>query len=71
VQLRAACQCHDGGFEGPTSRLFGVTAIPHAFTIDADGALRDEHIGDASIEGRLKKLAAQAEKAQPKQRQAQ
>ncbi len=54
----------DGSFKGPIARLFGVDAIPHTFTIDADGVLRDEHIGDASIEGRLKKLVAQAEAAQ-------
>src|SRR5438309_1054552 len=46
----------DGGFEGPLSRLFGVEAIPHTFTIDADGVLQDEQIGDNSIEGKLKKL---------------
>jgi len=54
----------DGGFTGPIATLFGVDAIPHTFTIDADGVLRDEHIGDAAIEGRLKKLVAQAETAQ-------
>src|SRR5258708_14258529 len=27
-----------------------------AETIDADGVLQDEHIGDASVEGKLKKL---------------
>jgi thiol-disulfide isomerase/thioredoxin len=54
----------DGGFNGPIARLFGVHAIPHTFTIDADGVLRDERIGDASIEGRLKKLVAQAQAAQ-------
>ena len=54
----------DGGFNGPIAKLFGVEAIPHTFTIDADGVLRDEHIGDASIEGRLKKLVAQATAAQ-------
>lgn len=50
----------DGSFQGPIARLFGVDAIPHTFTIDADGVLREEHVGDASIEGRLKKLVAQA-----------
>ncbi len=64
-------QYRDGGFEGPISRLFDVHAIPHTFTIDADGVLRDEHIGDASIEGRLKKLVAQAESTQTEQHQAQ
>jgi thiol-disulfide isomerase/thioredoxin len=53
-------QYRDGGFEGSLSRLFGVNAIPHTFTIDADGVLQDEHIGDASIEGKLKKLCARA-----------
>lgn len=50
----------DGGFTGPVSRLFDVNAIPHTFTIDTDGVLQDEHIGDASIEGKLKKLLARA-----------
>jgi len=62
-------QYRDGGFEGPLSRLFSVNAIPHTFTIDADGVLQDEHIGDASIEGKLKKLCARArelEEAAPK-----
>ncbi|MGB8475954.1 MAG: redoxin domain-containing protein [Candidatus Acidiferrum sp.] len=51
----------DGGFTGPISNLFGVRAIPQTFTIDADGVLQDQHIGDASIEGKLKKLIARAE----------
>jgi len=50
----------DGGFAGPVARLFNVNAIPHTFTIDTDGVLQDEHIGDASIEGKLKKLLARA-----------
>jgi len=53
-------QYRDGGFEGSVSRLFGVNAIPHTFTIDADGVLQDEHVGDASIEGKLKKLCTRA-----------
>jgi hypothetical protein len=28
------------------------------FTIDADGVMQDEHIGDASIEGQPRKLCA-------------
>ena len=51
----------DGGFEGRLSKLFGVEAIPQTFTIDADGVLQDEHIGDASMEGKLKKLIARAQ----------
>ena len=54
----------DGGFTGPISRMFGVEAIPHTFTIDADGVLQDEHIGDASVEGKLKKLVARARELQ-------
>ena len=50
----------DGGFDGPIAKLFAVEAIPHTFTIDADGILQDEKIGDASIEGKLKKLLARA-----------
>ncbi len=54
----------DGGFTGPISKMFGVEAIPHTFTIDADGVLQDEHIGDASIEGKLKKLVSRARELQ-------
>ena len=57
-------QYRDGGFKGPIATLFGVEAIPHTFTIDADGVLQDEHIGDASIEGKLKKLVGRAREMQ-------
>jgi thiol-disulfide isomerase/thioredoxin len=53
-------QYRDGSFDGWLSRQFGVTAIPATFTIDADGVLEDQHVGDADIEGKLKKLIAQA-----------
>jgi thiol-disulfide isomerase/thioredoxin len=53
-------QYRDGGFDGQLSKMFDVEAIPHTFTIDADGVVQDEHVGDASIEGRLKKLLAAA-----------
>lgn len=53
-------QYRDEGFEGPMAQLFGVRAIPHTFTIDSDGVLREEQVGDASIEGKLKKLVAEA-----------
>ena len=58
-------QYRDGSFSGPVARMFAVNAIPHTFTIDADGVLQDEHIGDASIEGKLKKLIAHARELQP------
>jgi len=50
----------DGGFTGELSRMFDVEAIPQTFTIDVNGVLQDQHIGDASIEGKLKKLITQA-----------
>jgi peroxiredoxin len=60
-------QYRDGGFTGPIAKMFGVTAIPHTFTIDADGVLQEEHIGDASIEGKLKKLLNRARELQSTQ----
>jgi thiol-disulfide isomerase/thioredoxin len=53
-------QYFDGGFPGPIAKMFSVHAIPHTFTIDADGVLQDEQIGDAAIEGKLKKLVKRA-----------
>ncbi|MGH9736954.1 MAG: redoxin domain-containing protein [Candidatus Acidiferrales bacterium] len=53
-------QYRDGG-SGPISRLFNVDAIPHTFTIDSDGILQQEKVGDAAIDGKLKKLCARAE----------
>jgi thiol-disulfide isomerase/thioredoxin len=52
-------QYRDGAFGGPVAKLFGVNAIPHTFTIDSYGVLAEEHVGDASIEGKLKKLLSQ------------
>jgi hypothetical protein len=57
-------QARDGEWSGPLATRFGVTAIPHTFTIDADGVLQDEHIGDGSIEGKLKKLCEEARRLQ-------
>ena len=56
-------QYRDGYFTGPIATRFGVTAIPATFTIDSDGVLEDQHVGDASIEGKLKKLVARAAEA--------
>ena len=60
-------QYFDDGFSGQMARMFGVHAIPHTFTIDADGIVQDEKIGDASIEGKLKKLIARARELQATQ----
>jgi thiol-disulfide isomerase/thioredoxin len=47
------------------SKNFGVDAIPHYFTIDSDGVLTAEMLGEGSdVEGKLKKLIARA-KASP------
>jgi len=53
-------QYRDGSFNGAIAKSFGVNAIPATFTIDADGVLEDQHVGDANIEGKLKKLVASA-----------
>jgi thiol-disulfide isomerase/thioredoxin len=43
---------------------FGVTSIPHYFTIDSDGVLTSEMMGSGSdVEGKLKKLIAKAQAA--------
>jgi thiol-disulfide isomerase/thioredoxin len=44
---------------------FGVTSIPHYFTIDSDGVLTAEMMGsDSNVEGKLKKLVKRAAEAQ-------
>jgi thiol-disulfide isomerase/thioredoxin/Tfp pilus assembly protein PilF len=58
-------QYRDGGFTSPIAKMFNVEAIPHTFTIDADGIMQEEHIGDASIDGKLKKLVARAREMPP------
>jgi len=48
------------------SNAFGVQAIPHYFTIDSDGVLTAEMLGEGSdVEGKLKKLVARAKATQP------
>jgi thiol-disulfide isomerase/thioredoxin len=59
-------QYRDGGFKGRISTQFGVKTIPAVYTIDADGVLEDQHVGDADIEGKLKKLIARAAEANRK-----
>jgi thiol-disulfide isomerase/thioredoxin len=56
-------QYRDGNFNGRIAAQFGVSAIPATFTIDADGVLEDQHVGDASIEGKIKRLVARAAEA--------
>jgi Thiol-disulfide isomerase and thioredoxins len=53
-------QCHQDGFDGNVAKLFNVRAIPSTFSIDADGVMEDQHVGDANIEGKLKKMIARA-----------
>lgn len=43
------------------TKMFGIDAIPHYFTIDANGVLMAENVGSGSnIDGRIRKLVAQA-----------
>ncbi len=47
------------------TEMFGINAIPHYFTIDSDGVLTAEMLGEgANVEGKLKKLLAKAREAQ-------
>jgi thiol-disulfide isomerase/thioredoxin len=47
------------------SKHFGINSIPHYFTIDSDGVLTAEMVGEGSdVEGKLKKLIAKAKAAQ-------
>jgi TonB family protein len=47
------------------TKRFGVEAIPHYFTIDSDGVLTSEMMGEGSdVEGKLRKLMAKARAAQ-------
>ena len=57
-------QYRDGKWTGPIATEFDVKAIPATFSIDADGVLEDQHVGDADIEGRLKKMIAHATEEQ-------
>lgn len=51
---------------------FGIHAIPHYFTIDSDGVLTSEILGEGSdVEGKLKKLLAKARQAQAQMASAQ
>ncbi|HEX8811863.1 MAG TPA: TlpA disulfide reductase family protein [Terracidiphilus sp.] len=53
-------QYRDNGFDGKIATLFNIHAIPSTFSIDADGVLEDQHVGDADIEGKLKKMIVRA-----------
>jgi thiol-disulfide isomerase/thioredoxin len=47
------------------SNSFGINSIPHYFTIDTDGVLTAEMLGEGSdVEGKLKKLLAKAKTTQ-------
>ena len=51
---------------------FGISAIPHYFTIDSDGVLTAEMMGSGSdVEGKLKKLIAKARAAKAQAREGQ
>jgi thiol-disulfide isomerase/thioredoxin len=56
-------QYRDGSFDGPIATAFAVKAIPTTFTIDAQGFLQDQQVGDGEIEAKLKKLIDKAANA--------
>lgn len=57
-------QYRDGNHALQTA--YGVTAIPHFFTIDSDGVLQTEMVGaDADIYGKLKKMLKKARETRP------
>ena len=53
-------QYRDGTSGVRMANRFSVRAIPATFTIDADGVLENQSIGDADIESKIKKLVARA-----------
>jgi len=54
-------------FDHELSNRFGINAIPHYFTIDSDGVLTAEMLGeDSNVEGKLKKLVAKAREERAK-----
>lgn len=55
-------QVRDGS--GDIAKLFGVTQIPHTFTIDANGILEDQVVGDSELGHTIRKLCARAEQMQ-------
>ena len=57
-------QYRDRGSRISIADVFGVHEIPHTFTIDSNGVLQDEQIDGGPLEGKLRKLVAQA-KQQP------
>jgi hypothetical protein len=62
--IKYGMELRDWKTAGTGAGEFGVQAIPHSFTMDADGVPPDEHMGDASIEGELKKLVGRARESQ-------
>jgi thiol-disulfide isomerase/thioredoxin len=56
-------QYRDGNFDGPIATQFRVKAIPTTFSIDANGFVQDQQIGQGEIEKTLEKLVAQAKEA--------
>jgi peroxiredoxin/Zn ribbon nucleic-acid-binding protein len=53
--------------DGALSRVYGVNAIPHYFSIDADGVLQNVQVGSgADVEGEVRKLLNKAHDAEKK-----
>jgi len=58
---RQECNNTESWESSTFGRRGSAPAGPNTFTIDADGVLKDEHVGDSNMEGKLKNLVAQAE----------
>ena len=68
MKFRAAIYTNNGPRYTPDASAVAndqaSAARPQPFTIDADGALQEERVGDASLEGKSKKLLARAHEMQ-------
>jgi thiol-disulfide isomerase/thioredoxin len=53
-------QYRDGYWNGSMAHMFGIREIPQTFTIDADGVIENQSVGDADLTGKLRKLVAKA-----------
>src|ERR1019366_9984762 len=64
LPLSAACSMkysRKSARPAPDTRRLDSRPLDEQFSpIDADGVLEDQHVGDADIEGKLKKLIARA-----------
>jgi thiol-disulfide isomerase/thioredoxin len=56
-------QYRDGGYDGKIATLFGVRGIPNTIIVDANGVFKEQDLGSADIDGKIKELVARAVEA--------